>query len=117
MGPNTPPRNKHITKLKLLAWWCQFIGACSVMVVTWPIVYCWRYWQGWRLRARVDHDTLRSLARTYDRHTYEVIEAFAKTFYGGDFHFTYVRLPCWNPGARNTVITSGLLKIIIITAA
>ena len=107
---------KPVTKLKLLISWCYIVGFCIAFGITWPAVYCWRLWHGWRLKTLADEATILSLARTYDKQLYPTVQGFVSTFYNsGSAHFTYMRLPCWHPALSKTIISSGHIKLVLIT--
>jgi hypothetical protein len=108
-------RVRRYNKLRLLLGWLYVVGFCIAIGATRPLVYAWQYWQGWRLRTLADEATVLSLARTYNRQLYPTIQGFVSSFFLGGAHFTYMRLPCWQPGLNKTVISSGSFKLVIIS--
>ena len=107
---------KPVTKFRLFMSWCYIMGFCAAFGATWPIVYCWRYYQGRRVSTKADETTILSLARTYDKQLYPIVQGFVSTFYNdGSAHFTYMRLPHWHPALSKTIISSGHIKLVLIT--
>lgn len=115
MEPPDPMFDRDTSKLKIAKWWCCFLGVAFVVGMTWPFIYIWRYWQGYRLRTRADRETVLSLAHTYNRHLYPAVDGFVNSFFPSDTHFTYMRLPCWHPALSKVVVQCGPTKLVLTT--